>query len=42
MLNNPDAVRSMVLVDERGQPLKAPTRTSPRYWAAFTLSGDWR
>ena len=37
ILNNPDAIRG-----SDPQPNDPKLRTSPRYWAAFTLSGDWR
>ena len=38
VLNNPDAIRGASLEpDDQNQP-----RVSPRFWAAFTLSGDWR
>jgi len=38
VLNNPDAIRGASLdPDEQSR-----TRVSPLYWAAFTLSGDWR
>jgi CHAT domain-containing protein len=40
-LKNPDAVRG----EFRGLDFiedDQPQRTSPKYWAAFQLSGDWR
>ncbi|MDA1232664.1 MAG: CHAT domain-containing protein, partial [Planctomycetota bacterium] len=37
MLNNPEAARGAHRVDN-GQD----RRTPPDYWAAFSLSGDWR
>lgn len=37
ILNHPDAIRG-----SDPQPEDRTLRTSPRYWAAFTLSGDWR
>jgi tetratricopeptide (TPR) repeat protein len=33
--------RGLVLLDEEDKA-KKPARTPPAYWAAFTLSGDWR
>jgi CHAT domain-containing protein/tetratricopeptide (TPR) repeat protein len=33
--------RGLVLLDE-GDKAQKPARTPPSYWAAFTLSGDWR
>jgi CHAT domain-containing protein/tetratricopeptide (TPR) repeat protein len=33
--------RGLVLLDEETKAQK-PARTPPYYWAAFTLSGDWR
>jgi CHAT domain-containing protein/Flp pilus assembly protein TadD len=36
VLNNPDKLRGLNLIDT------SFTRTSPRLWAAFALSGDWR
>ncbi|MBL9092003.1 MAG: CHAT domain-containing protein [Planctomycetaceae bacterium] len=37
ILNHPEALRGVDPVSE-----EPTTRTSPRYWAAFGLSGDWR
>ena len=37
VLKNPDAIRGLVQLED-----DQPRRTSPRYWAAFVLSGDWR
>ena len=36
VLNHPEAIRGA------DAPEEAPVRTSPRFWAAFGLSGDWR
>lgn len=37
ILNNPEAVRGAVVIESADEP-----RTSPFYWGAFVLSGDWR
>ena len=37
VLNHPEAIRG-----SDPQPNDPQIRTNPRYWAAFTLSGDWR
>ena len=37
VLNNPQALRG-----SDPQPDDPKVRTNPRFWAAFTLSGDWR
>ena len=37
VLNHPEALRG-----SDSQQADPKLRTSPRYWAAFTLSGDWR
>jgi len=42
VLRHPEEVRGLVPVDEEGKPLTSHERTSPYYWAAFALSGDWR
>lgn len=39
VLNHPEEIRGVDLVADPNQPRR---RTSPKYWAAFTLSGDWR
>jgi CHAT domain-containing protein/tetratricopeptide (TPR) repeat protein len=36
VLNHPEKIRGS------DAPQEAEPRTSPRFWAAFTLSGDWR
>jgi CHAT domain-containing protein/tetratricopeptide (TPR) repeat protein len=40
-LNNPDLFLPRGADDPNAEPV-APTRLPPYYWAAFTLSGDWR
>ena len=53
MLNNPESIEGtiergtlvrlkMPLKGTSPKPGKPTTRTDPRFWAAFTLSGDWR
>ncbi|WP_013630013.1 hypothetical protein [Rubinisphaera brasiliensis] len=37
ILNYPDQIRGLLKVE--GEMLE---RTSPEFWAAFQLSGDWR
>ena len=37
ILNNPESIRGAKADDQ-----EATERVSPRYWAAFQLSGDWR
>jgi CHAT domain-containing protein len=39
ILNNPDKLRGATVVETEDS---AKLRTSPRLWAAFGLSGDWR
>ena len=39
ILRHPEEIRG---VDPLQSPVKSHLRTSPRYWAAFSLSGDWR
>ncbi|WP_197442341.1 CHAT domain-containing protein [Lignipirellula cremea] len=49
LLNHPEAIRDLdhpeaVRGDKRVRPAspQAPARLSPQFWAAFSLSGDWR
>lgn len=53
MLNNPESIEGSIergtLVrlkkppkEASPKPDKTSKRTDPRFWAAFTLSGDWR
>jgi CHAT domain-containing protein len=39
VLDHPEEIRGSELVETDAE---AKPRTSPRYWASFTLSGDWR
>lgn len=38
----PEVVRGLELSSEPEETNSGPSRLSPRYWAAFELSGDWR
>lgn len=43
ILNNPQSLRGATLTTDAAKlPEKISRRTPPRFWAAFTLSGDWR
>ena len=48
MLNNPASIRGSIVrlkkppKDTSPKPDNTTDRTNPRFWAAFTLSGDWR